>query len=114
MGVDQQTHEVVFSLGSRWETDLDLLESHIDQKAKHLFFFIDTHWCNERLVAVTQINAAPEGGSHYCTRRPFPVSQIDSWIRSVLMHRHSIHGTPPNKKSRGCRARGLCNEYFIF
>jgi len=46
--------------GGREKTDLDLLEAHLYQKVEHAPLALGAHRLDESLVAVTQIDAAPD------------------------------------------------------
>ena len=58
---DDGTHEVEVGLGRRREPDFDLLKAHGDQLGEHRVLAFRVHGVDERLVAVTQVHAAPLG-----------------------------------------------------
>ena len=55
--VDDEPHEVEIRLTSWWEPDLDLLEAHLEQVEIHPQLLVMVHRVDERLIAVTQIDA---------------------------------------------------------
>ena len=59
--LDQRPHKLILRIGSRREAHFDLLKTHLDQKVKKLQFFLQAHGFDQRLIAVPQIHAAPEG-----------------------------------------------------
>ena len=56
---DQSAQERVFCLGCGGESYLDLLESHLYQVFEKLYFFIQAHRDDQRLVSIPKIHAAP-------------------------------------------------------
>ena len=58
--IDQQSNEIEVSLRCRRETDLDLLEADTHQSLEHAQLACRIHRFDQRLVAVTQIYAAPQ------------------------------------------------------
>ena len=58
---DQCAKEVILGFGSSGETNFNLLKANLYQHLEKLQFFIQTHGFNQSLIAVTQVNAAPDG-----------------------------------------------------
>ena len=57
---DKLAHEVEVRLAGRWEADLNLLEAHLDQRVEHAPLALRVHGVDQRLVAVAQVDAAPQ------------------------------------------------------
>ena len=57
---DQRPAELVFRFGCSRKADLDFLESDLHQILEKLQFFLQTHGRNQCLIAVPQVNAAPD------------------------------------------------------
>jgi hypothetical protein len=60
--LDQAAREVEFDLGGRGEADLDLLEADAHEQLEELDLLLDAHRLGEGLVAVAQVDAAPDRG----------------------------------------------------
>ena len=90
--VDELAREVEVGLRGRGESDLDLLEPHVDEGLEHVQLAPSVHRVDEGLVAVAQIDAAPHRGAGDGAARPLPVRQIDRLERLVLLDRHPVHG----------------------
>ena len=58
--LDQCAQELIFCLGCSRKTDLDHFESDIHEHLEEFQFLIQTHWLDQSLVAVSQVNAAPD------------------------------------------------------
>src|SRR5207302_2814455 len=58
--LDQLAHEIEIRLRSGGKANFDLLEAELDQKIEHAALALGTHGLDERLVAVAQIDAAPD------------------------------------------------------
>ncbi len=66
-------------LGSGRKPDLDLLEAELQQHVEHAALALRPHRLDQRLVAVAQIDAAPDRRLVDNPRRPFTVGQVDRW-----------------------------------
>jgi hypothetical protein len=58
--VDQLAHEVELGLRRRRKADLDLLEADLHQHLEHAQLARRVHRLDQRLVAVAQVDAAPQ------------------------------------------------------
>ena len=56
---NKTTHKIEIRLGSRGESDFDLLESDFHQQIKHLSLLTDRHRFDEGLIAIAQVDATP-------------------------------------------------------
>jgi len=59
--LDELTNEVKVRLTCRREADFDFLEPHLHQRIEHAHLALWVHWVYERLIAITQVDAAPQG-----------------------------------------------------
>jgi hypothetical protein len=57
--VDQAAEEVKLRVCGRREADLDLFEADADQQVEKLEFLVDRHRLWQRLVAIAQVDRAP-------------------------------------------------------
>ncbi len=60
---DDLADEVEVGLAGRREADLDLLVTHLDQQGEHRALASRGHRVDQRLVAVPQVNRAPQRGA---------------------------------------------------
>jgi hypothetical protein len=58
---DKPSHEGELCIGGGWEADFNFLKTSTHQRIKELQLLGDVHRYRERLVAIAQIDAAPEG-----------------------------------------------------
>src|SRR4051812_46046308 len=61
--LDQPTTKIEFDLRRAGEANLDFLESDPDEHFKILEFFAYAHRLGESLVAIPEVDAAPDGGA---------------------------------------------------
>ena len=61
--VDEVAAEIKISLAGRWKSDLNFLETDLEQRIPHAHLALVAHGLNERLIAIAQVNTAPNGGS---------------------------------------------------
>jgi hypothetical protein len=59
--LDEEADEVEIGLRGGGKSDLDLLEPHLHQGIEHAHLALVAHGLDERLVAVAQIDGAPDG-----------------------------------------------------
>src|SRR4029077_5035349 len=71
--------------------NLDLLEAHLDQGLEETPLSMDVHRVDERLVAVAQVDAAPDRSLGDRGVRPAPVGQRNRREGPVLLSWHSLH-----------------------
>jgi hypothetical protein len=87
--LDQLPDEVEIGLAGRRETYFDLLVAHPDQQVEHLQLAFRRHRVDQGLVAVAQVDAAPQRRLGDRLVRPGPVRQRDRRERPVLVRRHA-------------------------
>src|SRR5512145_766111 len=61
VSLDERAREVELDLARGGEADLDLLEAHADQEVEVGELLVDAHRLDEGLVAVAQVDRAPNG-----------------------------------------------------
>ena len=75
--LDDLANEVKIRLACRREADLDLLVSHPHQEVEHPALAGRTHRVDEGLVAVAQVDSAPQWGVRDYRVRPGATFQVD-------------------------------------
>ena len=91
--VDQLAREVEVGLRRRRKADLDFLVAHLHEQLEHAQLALGIHRLDQRLVAVAQVDAAPDGRRRDRARRPLPVGQRDGGEGPVLAGRIDGHGS---------------------
>ena len=99
--LDDLAHEVEVGLRGRRKADLDLLESHAHEQLEHPVLAIGPHRLDQRLVAVTQIDAAPQRRALDRAAGPAPRDQRDRREGSVAVDHED--GSPGCCKRAGPR-----------
>src|SRR5690554_5746062 len=82
--LDAPAGEVEIRLGSRWEANLDLLEAHVEQQREHACLAVMAHGINQRLVAVAQIDRAPDRCLFDALRWPRAICNVYKRIGLIL------------------------------
>ena len=90
--LDQHADEVVVGLRGGREADLDLLVAHRHQQVEHPELALGVHGLDQRLVAVAQVHAAPDGRAGERAGGPAPVGKGDRREGRVLLHGVDGHG----------------------
>src|SRR5690606_13425349 len=101
--------EIEVGLRGRRKADLDLLEAHLHQGAEHAPLALGAHRLDQRLVAVAQVDGAPDRGTGDDGVRPGPVRQLDGREGLVLAHgflEGCRHGPDPSLASGPRRPLG--------
>ena len=109
VGFDQLAHEPELGVGSGRKTDFDLFEAAADEGIEHFEFLADVHRFGEGLVAVPEIDAAPEGGMREDPRRPEAVRQVHRGEGAVLAAGVRDHGVG-EAISRAGSCKGLLGK----
>ena len=73
------------------KADFDFLEASFHERLEQLQFLRNVHRHGERLVAVAQIHAAPDGRAGEDAVGPLPVGQADRRKRTVFLGRILMH-----------------------
>jgi hypothetical protein len=95
--LDELADEVEVGLAGRRKADFDLLEAHLDDGVEHAPLADGIHRVDQRLVAVTEIDRAPQRGLVDDRIRPRAIVQDERDERSVLVECH---------RAGCCRGRG--------
>jgi len=82
---DEAAHECELRVGSRGEADFDLLEPAFHQGVEEFEFLGNVHGNGEGLVAVAEVDAAPDGGVGEGAIRPLAVGQVDRREGAVFL-----------------------------
>ena len=98
--LDKRAAELVFCFGSSRKTYLDLLEADLDELLEELQLLIQAHWYYQRLITVTEVNAAPLGSLLYVVLfSPVHASErrheISSCVLVCLCHILFLSGQRP-------------------
>ena len=89
--LDEAAAEIEFDLRRTGETDLDFLETDADEHVEILEFFLDAHGLGEGLVAVAEIDAAPDGRVGEGAVGPLALRQIHRRKGPVFRDRSGLH-----------------------
>ena len=98
--LDDAAHEDVVGLGGGGEADLDLLEAHAHEGVEEARLALGPHGLDERLVAVAQVDAAPDGRSRDDGTRPTPVGETDRLEGTIFSARIDDHFAAPPVSAR--------------
>ena len=90
--LDQLAHEVEIGLRRGRKPDLDLLEAHLAEQLEHPRLAVGIHRLDQRLVAVPEVDRAPDRRLGDDLGRPLSVGQIDGLEGYVLLARGRHHG----------------------
>ena len=83
--VDQLAQKIKFNLAGCRKTDLDLLKAKFDQIIEKFDLLGNHHRIDQRLIAVTQIYAAPDRRFHDLVRRPFSFRILYYRILTIVL-----------------------------
>src|SRR5882724_10322269 len=89
--LDEAAVEGEFRVGRRGKADFDFLEAGFHERLEQLEFLADVHGHSERLVAIAQIHAAPDGRMGEDAVGPLPVGQFDRRERAIFPGRIFEH-----------------------
>src|SRR5690606_34960481 len=118
--LDDLADEVEVGLAGGGETDLDLLEAHADQQVEELALARGRHRVDQCLVAVPQVDRAPQRGSFDALVRPGAIGQRDVLDQAVPgtvpVERHGtatleVPRSEERRVGNKCRSRGSRGEY---
>ena len=99
--LDDRADEIEVGLRGGGKGDLDLLEPHADKESEHAVLAVDAHRLDERLIAVAQVDRAPDRRLVDDPRRPLAVGQDDWRIGAVFLDGHLCHGLTLRKRCGG-------------
>ena len=102
--LDQLAYKIKIGLRGRGESHLDLLETDLAQHAEHAHLTLGIHGLEQRLVAVAQIRAHPDGRMRNDTARPLAISELNRRERLILGSGVLQHGGNSSTHNNGMRA----------
>ena len=82
--VNEFAEDFIFRFGSRRKTDFNFFNPNLAEGFEHLQLFIKVHRVDERLIAVPQVDTAPDGMLFDFFRRPLPAAELDCLKRDIL------------------------------
>jgi len=82
--LDQCAQKVEFDFGGRGKANLNLFETEFEQEVEEFKFLVQIHRSHQRLVAVAQVDAAPDRCMVDGVVRPLALRQINLGVRAVL------------------------------
>ena len=107
VAVDQRAQDLILCLAGRGKAHLDLLKPNLNQGLKIFQLFLQIHRVHQRLVAVTQIHAAPYGS---LAVGPLAVRQINGGkgliLLVTLVHHHSFSFLCWGGTNKNCAPNG--------
>ena len=89
--LDQLAHELEIGLRRRREADLDFLVAHLDEELEHPRLAVGVHGFDQRLVAVAQVDRAPDRRLGDDDAGPLAVLDVDRLERNVFLGRGRHH-----------------------
>src|SRR5712691_6587063 len=88
--LDELADEVVVGLRRRRKADFDLLEADIQQHVPETPLALGVHRIDQRLIAIAQVDAAPQGRPLDARIRPGAVLQLQRQEGRVAVMRHRL------------------------
>ena len=118
--VGELAEEIILDLGSRRETDLDLLEAQLQKKTEHIHLLFHDHRLHQGLVSVAKVHGAPDRGLYDLLIGPLSLRVINDRVPLIsfnMVHNYllcccgfhtaglnSVHGFLPPRSVRGVKA----------
>ena len=90
--LDQFSSEIEFRLGGRGESHLDLLEADFGQEIEQLKFLLHSHGDGQGLIAIPEVDAAPNRSMVDRPARPLTIGQVNRPPWTVLRDGIFLHG----------------------
>ena len=82
--LNERAQDLILRLRRGGEAHLNLLKADVHEHVEHLELFLQVHRVNERLIAVAQVNAAPDRGLGDHLVRPLAVFKLYGCKRHIL------------------------------
>ncbi len=99
--LNQAAAEIEFDLGGGGKADLDLGETDANEQVEILQFLFDAHGLGEGLIAIAEVDTAPNGRVGERATGPLAVGQLDRRERAVFRGRgRDGHGNRDLKTER--------------
>ena len=96
---NQCAQDLILRFARRREADLNLLHADVDEELEHLQLFLQIHGVDKGLVAITQVDAAPDRRADDHLVGPFAAFHFDRGERDVLfaafIHSEFLLDFPP-------------------
>ncbi len=89
--LDEAAVEGELGVRGRWKSDLDFLEPTLHQRVEELEFLRDIHRHGQGLVAIAEIDAAPDRRGGQCAAGPLALRNRDGRERTILAARWKNH-----------------------
>ena len=89
--INEATAEIELDLGSRRESDFDLFETDLRQHLKEAEFFRDIHRLSQGLIAVPEVDTAPDGRSFDHAVGPLSIGEKDWLKRTIFCQGRELH-----------------------
>ena len=83
--LDELPADFIFRFRGGGEADFNFLKAHVAQGLEKLQFLLQVHGIDQRLVAVPQVDAAPDGRFVDDAVRPLPVGKLDLLEGPILL-----------------------------
>lgn len=106
---DESAVEAEFGIRGGGKADLDLLETAFHQRIKHIELLRDIHRHSKSLIAITEIDTAPDGRFRDGLGGPATIRQRDGVEPLVFGGRTFQHNR--TELDRICRVTGLCRIF---
>jgi hypothetical protein len=90
--IDERTNGVVVRLRSGRKAHFDFPKAYVHEHFEEPLLSLAAHGLEQRLVAIAQIGAAPDGRGGDLARGPLPVGQVNGRERTVFLRRIAQHG----------------------
>jgi hypothetical protein len=90
--LDDFAHEIEVCLRGGGKSHFDFLEADFDQHVEHAAFAGGIHRFDQRLIAIAEIDAAPDGGYLDDLARPCSIGKVDGFEGLILGRRITQHG----------------------
>src|ERR1700737_1481888 len=105
--VDEAAAEVELDLRSGRESDFDLLKTDLCQQVEEAEFLMDVHRLGQGLIAVPEVDAAPDRGSLDYSIGPLPVRQKARVKRTIFCSGRRVHKRNCSRKIVKCAVAEL-------
>lgn len=89
--LDKTAAKIEFDLGGGRKTDFDFLEADLHEQFEILELLLDTHGLGEGLVAVAEVDAAPDRRVGMSAAGPLAVRQINGREWAVFRDGSGLH-----------------------
>ena len=99
--LDQAPAKIEFDLRRAGEPYFDLLETDAHEHLEILQLFLHAHRLGESLIAVAEVDTAPDGGAVERAVGPLAVGQVNGGKRAIFRNRCGLHGSKKVERQNG-------------